>query len=385
MQDIIGTGLYSSEYVVASKNIFDKFRLTGGLGWGRLGTKNKVYKADNRVSKTGGTFGGLLRTKQLFRGDVGVFGGIEHQALDGKLTFKAEISSDDYSFDKTLIKKLPKTDINYGINYKLNDSINISSYYAHNETVGLQLSLKAVPSEIYGGNFLEPIPEPFYSSPYENDETYWEKVYENLKTEKIIPLAYKEDKNEVTIIISNRHYSTDTQAIGRVLRVLSKYIPLSIKQFTVILSEKDIPILSISMDRYKVAEVIDAPNSEILTKKIVTISDTGTNVEDAIEFERDNLTWALSSYYRLHLFDPDKPLYYDLGPELHVSYKLKPGFFINANIQDSMISTFDEIYRGTKGSLPKVRTDSANYLNIQDTRINELSLVSYYKPKKYVW
>ena len=50
-----------------------------------------------------------------------------------------------------------------------------------------------------------------------------------------------------------------------------------------------------------------------------------------------------------------------------------------------MISTFDEIYRGTKGSLPKVRTDSANYLNIQDTRINELSLVSYYKPKKNMY
>ncbi|HVG47911.1 MAG TPA: YjbH domain-containing protein, partial [Rubellimicrobium sp.] len=37
LQDFLGTGIYSGEYVVATKTVGDAVRLTAGLGWGRLG------------------------------------------------------------------------------------------------------------------------------------------------------------------------------------------------------------------------------------------------------------------------------------------------------------------------------------------------------------
>jgi hypothetical protein len=37
LQDVIGTGLYAGEYVVASKRFWD-VDVSLGLGWGRLGT-----------------------------------------------------------------------------------------------------------------------------------------------------------------------------------------------------------------------------------------------------------------------------------------------------------------------------------------------------------
>ncbi len=40
MRDVLGTGVYASEYIVATKTISDSIRVTGGLGWGRLGTYN---------------------------------------------------------------------------------------------------------------------------------------------------------------------------------------------------------------------------------------------------------------------------------------------------------------------------------------------------------
>ena len=142
------------------------------------------------------------------------------------------------------------------------------------------------------------------------------------------------------------------------------------------------PVLYLSIDRNKLAEIIDAPNSELLTKEIVTIKGAQHYTPNAIKFTKNKnnrLTWSLSPYYRIHLFDPDKPIYYDFGPELEFSYKLKPGLLLNADIEKSMISTFNQIHRGVKGSLPKVRTDLKNYLNVQETRINELTLSSYYK------
>ena len=35
-RDILGTGVYSAEYLVASKTVWRDFTLTGGVGWGRL-------------------------------------------------------------------------------------------------------------------------------------------------------------------------------------------------------------------------------------------------------------------------------------------------------------------------------------------------------------
>ena len=44
------------------------------------------------------------------------------------------------------------------------------------------------------------------------------------------------------------------------------------------------------------------------------------------------------------------------------------------------MSDFDNIWRGSKGSLPHVRTDLKNYLNkTSHTRIRDLNLASYYK------
>ena len=40
LQDFIGTGMYSGEYLVASKNFFNNLRLTAGVGWGRLSSNS---------------------------------------------------------------------------------------------------------------------------------------------------------------------------------------------------------------------------------------------------------------------------------------------------------------------------------------------------------
>ncbi len=40
LQDFMGTGLFSAEYIVATKSIGDRLAVTGGIGWGRLGSYN---------------------------------------------------------------------------------------------------------------------------------------------------------------------------------------------------------------------------------------------------------------------------------------------------------------------------------------------------------
>ena len=48
LQDFVGTGNYSGEYLVISKDFFSNFRSTVGLGWGRLAGQNKISKFGDR-------------------------------------------------------------------------------------------------------------------------------------------------------------------------------------------------------------------------------------------------------------------------------------------------------------------------------------------------
>ena len=104
------------------------------------------------------------------------------------------------------------------------------------------------------------------------------------------------------------------------------------------------------------------------------MQDSKINTADSNKFY-----YSLLPYYKLHLFDPDRPLYYDLGPRLRLEYKMKPGLIFKFSGIKSYYSTFDDIRRGEKGNLPKVRTSSAKYRNELRTRIETLSASSYFK------
>ena len=393
-QDVIGTGNYSAEYIVASKSL-KNFRATAGIGWGRLSTQNQIVKNKSRPRSGGGSFGGLLRFPSMYKGNIGLFGGIEYNTPINGLIAKAEISSDSYEMDGMYILESTLSNIsklNYGLSYTLSPNFNASSYLMQGNKVGLNLNLSLNPNSTYVGDYFVPAPQPFYSIPYpekNNMETLWKNIISTLKDEdKIETIGFKTTSNEAIIFIENNYYVSDTQAIGRTLRIMSRFIPMTISKFTVVINKLNIPISQITIDRNKIAEIVDAPNAELITKKIALIENSSKTYEDVNISNQKRLKrgeFYISPFYQIHLFDPDRPLYYQLGASIGGSYLLKPGLTLSGSIKEPMISTFNDIKRGEKGKLPKVRTKLKNYLNVQDTRINDLTLSSYYKLNKNLY
>ena len=58
---------------------------------------------------------------------------------------------------------------------------------------------------------------------------------------------------------------------------------------------------------------------------------------------------------------------------------------ISASLEKSVVSSFDRIWRGAKGSLPHVRTNMKEYLNVLDERIEYLTMSSYFKLQDEVY
>ena len=71
LRDFIGTGLYTGEYLVATKNITKNIKLSGGLGWGRLSGKNNqenIFGLGNERIGLSTGFGGTIHSNHFFSG-----------------------------------------------------------------------------------------------------------------------------------------------------------------------------------------------------------------------------------------------------------------------------------------------------------------------------
>ena len=159
IRDFLGTGVYGSEYIVASKQIGD-FDFTAGMGWGRLADNGtlpnplgQVFSSFNTrasQSNTGGATGGLVDLGQFFHGPkVGLFGGIIWQTPIDNLRVMAEYSSDEYKYERTLstgaLFKV-RSPVNVGLSYAVSDSLSLTGGWFYGSTYGFTVALSGDPN-----------------------------------------------------------------------------------------------------------------------------------------------------------------------------------------------------------------------------------------------
>ncbi len=156
VNDIIGTGIYSGEYLVASKQIGD-IDATLGMGWGRLGTANTFKNPLGLVSNSflndrSSTDGpGSTNFNVLFHGrTVGIFGGVTWTTPLEGLLLSLEYSSDSYSHEAPSGNFVPKSQFNIGATYQVADNISLGMQYLYGESLAGSISFQ-----------LDPVHDPF--------------------------------------------------------------------------------------------------------------------------------------------------------------------------------------------------------------------------------
>jgi hypothetical protein len=149
LQDGLGTGVFSGEYIVASKRFFD-FDFSLGLGWGYLAgdaqLKNPLINLSDRFkSRTGGAQqGGTLLATSYFSGpNVGIFGGVEYATPIKGLKLKLEYDPNTYQ-SEPLANLFPATShINYGVVYEPFPWIDFSLAHERGQEFMFRVSLRA--------------------------------------------------------------------------------------------------------------------------------------------------------------------------------------------------------------------------------------------------
>ncbi|MGL4448849.1 MAG: YjbH domain-containing protein, partial [Shewanella sp.] len=131
VRDVMGTGLFDSEYVVASKRYKD-LDFTLGLAWGNMGqsgnssnpfceVSDSWCERDDSVSGNGGKF----ELGKMFHGPAAWFGGVEYQTPWRPLRLKLEYDGNDYSreFATDYGALAHDSAWNFGAVYRVNDNL----------------------------------------------------------------------------------------------------------------------------------------------------------------------------------------------------------------------------------------------------------------------
>ena len=153
LQDLAGTGIYSGEYVVATKtfeqplNLPGRVRVSGGLGWGRLGSSGAIGTpfGSTRPEFVTNDTGGEPSTDQWFRGDVAPFAGIEWN-LNDRIGLKAEYSSDAYEPETSRGLFTRDSRLNFGVEYQYSDRLRVGAYYLYGSELGISAQLQLNPN-----------------------------------------------------------------------------------------------------------------------------------------------------------------------------------------------------------------------------------------------
>jgi hypothetical protein len=398
LNDFLGTGVYSSEYVVATKTIGERLRVTGGLGWGRLGTANGFTnplsiissRFETRPPRAIGT-GGDVESQVFFRGDAAFFGGIEWQATK-KLRLTFEYSSDSNP-DEDPAAFERKSQLNFGATYKIAPMTDISLRYLYGSEVGVQISTALNPRNRPFQSGREPAPPPVlvrgepsaaalsWSGQIEQAALYRTRVAEALAQQGVRLHGFKLGADHARIEIENLAYNQEAQAVGRTARVLTRELPPQIDRFEITLIASGVPVTSLAIRRADMEDFehdLDGTWKSLQHTRFSSPTERSAPVPDRYP----RFDWALKPYLSTSFFDPDDPVRADFGAELRLDYEVTPGLEFTGAVRKRIAGNLDQSNRPSNSVLPRVRSDFNLYDKEGDPSLTDLTAAYYFKPGK---
>ena len=399
LQDFLGTGLYSGEYLVATKTLTDSVRVTAGLGWGRFGSNNGFSNPlgflsshfDTRPELDYGV-GGEVSTGQFFRGDAAVFGGVEW-AYSDKITFKAEYSSDGYARETSLGLYDHASPLNFGITYAPKPGYQLALSYLGGSEISFGGTILINPGERAFGAGLDRPPLPVavrsgdaraalsWDQTALPQATVQARLQAALAGEGITLNGLDLTDRTARLRYTNNRFRAEAQALGRVARIVSRELPGSIEVITLEPMQAGIPLSANTFQRSDIETLENLAGGSDAIQDRRVLADAGpsqglTPVPDT----GSPFTWGLSPYFRLILFNGDEPLQVDLGAKLSASYEIQPNLIIAGAIRQRLYTNRNGATLVEDDNIPVVRRNAALYAQEGNPGIEYLTLAGYGRP-----
>lgn len=405
LQDFAGTGIFAGEYVVATKTfeggdrLPGTFKVTAGLGWGRLGSSGSIGSLFGAVRPPfdASSRGGSFSFDQWFRGEMAPFAGVEWQIND-KWGVKAEYSSDAYETE-TIRRDVfvRKSQFNFGAEYQYSDRIRVGAYYLYGSEFGVNVQVQlnpTVPASPLKITPTGPVAQrPSRASSPEAYSTAWsesESAPASLR-EQLRPIledsgleleALQVRPASAELRFRNGRYAATAVAVGRAARAMAEVLPASVETFRIVPMENNLAQSMVTIRRSDLEALEYDPQAADALLAVSGIGAASPQLADA-SLNPDlypDFSWNFGPYVDPSYFDPDEPVRLDAGVKLNFSYKPAPGWQIAGQVNHRVIGNVGDSIRQSNSQLPRVRTNGLLYNQASDTFLANLYVSKQWKP-----
>ncbi|NKF21114.1 YjbH domain-containing protein [Solimonas marina] len=420
VMDLGGTGIYSSEYFVANKQLGD-FDFSLGLGWGRLGARGGIknpFRAisshfDDRdlISESGST-----GAKRLFTGqEIGVFGGVRWQTPIQSLSVIAELDGNDFKHEARGNEQKVDSPVNFGIAWRPNPYIDAHLGYERGNTIAARITLRTNFNRDLGPpKFLDkPMPRAVEAQPVSaphdevdrqasdasaspssdittsggmplpRDGAVWDAARAGCHEQgndleatlrkalasqgvALQGLGCANDGTTLIVWFTQGRYRSEADGLGRIARVLAQQAPAHFTAFR--LSE-----IFLGFETYRVTV------PRLAAEQLLTDQASPQDVQDQIQVDAPHLDWnwedccntgrypAYSWFsapaLRQHVGGPDGFYFYQIWWKLGGTIALNPHWNVSGQVGANIYNNFDGLKQPSNSVLPHVRSDIVKYLD----------------------
>ncbi|AWN17543.1 YjbH domain-containing protein [Salinisphaera sp. LB1] len=397
-RDLGGTGLFSSEYLVANKRWYN-FDFSLGVAWGYLGSRgdlgNPLSLISSHFSHRVGFAGGLGNTGKFsvtswFTGREALFGGIQYTTPWRPLTLQIEYDGNNYKHQPLHDSFQQKLPVNFGARLRLNRNVTLSAGFERGTTVMLGGTLS-----VNLAHLTQPKSDPAPVVPKksrDNQPKSWSNVASKLSDNAGITVTRIAKKDHTLIVDgSPTTYRHMAQAELRGNRILHNAASSDISSFEYrwqgggfFLRDDKLPRKPLPSDPLLTSP--DSPFADLDYRQGVTVSGVSkagaqskpgkTLYEKSVR----GFSYDIGPGLNYNYGGPDGLLYQALA-RVGLQYRTDQHGWASASVAYSLFDNLSHANYEAPSQLPRVRSDVVSYLkhtsvgvyNLQYTRTARLS------------
>ena len=337
LNDLAGTGIYSSEYIVGSYGI-NRTDFHFGIGFGLLNgsdlrfknpfgyLSDRFYERSNVTKNIGGSFDAA----KYFTGETASpFFGVSH-ALNNKLLLKAEYDS---SVRPGLVPfRIPENDFSFGVDYLITDNLSIGVSYERGDYATFKFVYKSNPVKTYQKS-------EYARGDIRQGDNKYTQLINNLEENGIGVKKLTRNANSIGLQL--------TQVIHPNLQVVEQIIAQASRDAGITEEiKKDVEIANLLV----VSEIDDAyaRNSQTIYQR-----QDGRKVNTNTRLQFRPFIASREEFFKGALL-----------VENDTEFVLRRNLFFNTNLKYSLADNFDDLYIPPVDIFPaQVRSDVKEYLN----------------------
>jgi len=393
-RDLVGTGLFSGEYLVASKRTGD-FDWSLGLGWGYLGSRGNLTNPlswlspgmNHRPTVVIGE-GGNFSLKNYFRGRTSLFGGVQYQTPWEPLVLKLEYDGNNYQHEPLGNVFKVNSPFNFGAVYRVSNEYDISIGFERGNTAMLGFSVHDPLSRTFQPKVSDPPPVPV--KPVRPQlAPDWEKTSSDLRNQTGWQVGEVDQQGrELRVTMNDAEAGYWRPRLDRAVGVLHRDAPADVDNFTVVYRNEGVEMAEhkVNRDAWVTQRTQPAPPSarqDPVMTHAPTVTEGGGKVyrKEKAAFENEVGVGLNAS-----MGGPNSFLLYQVYAKDEAKFHLNDSTWGQGEVRLGVLDNYDKFVYTAASNLPRVRTWVREFLtsskltvpNLQATHVGKIGENSFY-------